>query len=66
MVEAKGILLTDICDAKYEADFPEITPLEDGQSVVIKLKIGISARVYRKERADFISDMFSTLLWAIS
>ena len=60
MVEAKGILLTDICDAKYEADFPEITPLEDGQSVIVKLKIGISARVYRKERADFISDMFST------
>ena len=60
MVEAKGILLTDICDAKYETDFPEITPLEDGQSVIVKLKIGISARVYRKERADFISDMFST------
>ena len=60
MVDAKGILLTDICDAFYEADFPEIIPTDDGQSVVVKLKVGIFARVYRKETAEFVSDMFST------
>ena len=60
MVDAKGILLTDICDAGFEADFPEIVPSEDGQSVLVKLKVGIFARVYRKENAEFVSDMFST------
>ncbi len=58
MVEAPGILLTDICDAKYEADFPEISPLEDG--VTVKLKIGIFASVYRKGNTEYITDMFST------
>ena len=60
MVDAKGILLTDICDARYEVDFPEIIPLEDGQNIIVKLKVGIFARVYRKEPAEFVSDMFST------
>ena len=60
MVDAKGILMTDICDAKYEADFPEIIPLEDGQNVIVKLKVGIFAKVYRKEQVEFVSDMFST------
>ena len=60
MVDAKGILLTDICDASYEADFPEIIPSEDGQNVIVKLKVGIFARAYRKEAAEFVSDMFST------
>lgn len=60
MVDAKGILQNDICDASYEADFPEIIPSEDGQNVIIKLKVGIFARVYRKETAEFVSDLFST------
>ena len=60
MVDAKGILLSDICDASYEADFPEINPSDDGQSISLKIKIGIFARVYRKENFKYISDMFST------
>ncbi len=60
MVDAKGILQNDICDAGYETDFPEIIPSEDGQNLVIKLKVGIFARVYRKETAEFVSDLFST------
>lgn len=60
MVDAKGILLTDICDASYEADFPEISPSDDGQNIIIKVKIGIFARVYRNETSNFVSDMFST------
>ena len=60
MVDAPGILLTDICDARYEADFPEISLSEDGQNINIKVKTGIFARVYRKEGADFVVDMFST------
>ena len=60
MVDAKGILLTDICDASYEADFPEITPSDDGQNVNVKIKVGIFARVYRKDEFKYISDMFST------
>lgn len=60
MVDAKGIFESDICDAQYEADFPEILPSEDGENVIIKIKVGIFARVYRKETAEFVSDMFST------
>lgn len=60
MVDAEGILLTDICDAKYEAEFPEVYPSEDGQGINIKVKVGIFSRVYRKERLDFVEDMFST------
>ena len=60
MVDADGILLTDICDARYEADFPEISPSEDGQNVNVKVKVGIFARVYRKDRTEYVTDMFST------
>lgn len=60
MVDAEGILLTDTCDADYRADFPDITPADDGMSIDIKLKVGIHARVYRKEKLSFITDMFST------
>lgn len=60
MLDAEGILPSDICDARFEADFPEITSCEDGQNVLVKIKVGIFARVYRKERIDFIEDMFST------
>ncbi len=60
MVDAPGILMTDICDARFETDFPEISPSEDGQNVNIKVKTGIFARVYRKEQANFVVDMFST------
>ncbi len=60
MVDANGILQSDICDARYETDFPEISPCDDGQSVNVKVKVGIFARVYRKNRIDFIEDMFST------
>ena len=60
MVDANGILLTDICDARYEADFAEITPTEDGENVFIKVKVGIFARVYRKEKTEYVNDMFST------
>ncbi len=60
MVDAKGILLTDICDVCYDTDFPEISPTDDGQDIIIKIKVGIFARVYRKENLEFVSDMFST------
>ena len=60
MVEAEGILLTDICDASYEADFPEVSLSEDGTSLNIRLKTGIFARAYRKKSAGYISDMFSS------
>ena len=60
MVDADGILQSDICDARYDADFPEISPSEDGQNLNIRIKIGIFARVYRKTKTDFVSDMFST------
>ncbi|MBQ7875641.1 MAG: DUF3794 domain-containing protein [Oscillospiraceae bacterium] len=60
MVDANGILLTDTCDARYEADFPEISPAEDGQNVGIKLKVGIFARAYRKNSVEYLTDMFST------
>lgn len=60
MLEAEGILLTDICDARYEADFPEISLSEDGKNVNIKIKIGIFARAYRKSSSEYISDMFSS------
>ena len=60
MVDAEGIMLTDICDARYEADFPEISSCEDGQNVIVKVRVGIFARVYRKEHENFVSDMFSS------
>lgn len=60
MVDAEGILLTDTCDARYDADFAEISPDEDGQNVNIRLKIGIFARAYRKNPVEYITDMFST------
>lgn len=59
MVDAPGILLTDICDAGYSAEFPEVSPADDGQNISIKVKIGIFARVYRKNFAEYITDMFS-------
>ena len=59
MVDASGILQSDICDTRYDADFPEISLSEDGQNLNIKIKIGIFARVYRKAKTDFVSDMFS-------
>ncbi len=59
MLDAEGILLTDICDARYEAEFPEISPIDD-MNVGVKLKIGIFARVYRTGTAEYITDMFST------
>lgn len=60
MVDADGILMTDICDARYEADFPEITAENDGRELGIRVKIGIFARAYRKENVTFIKDMFSS------
>ena len=60
MVDANGILQSDICDARYEAEFPEISPCDDGQNINIKIKIGIFARVYRKSQINYIEDMFST------
>lgn len=60
LVDAEGILLTDICDARYEADFPEISPADDGRNVNIKVKIGIFTRVYRKSTLGYVTDMFST------
>ncbi len=59
MTEADGILLTDICDARYEADFPEISVSGDGKFFDIKVKVGIFARVYRKEKKEYVEDMFS-------
>lgn len=59
MVDADGILQSDICDARYDADFPEISPSDDGQNLNVRVKIGIFARVYRKAKTDFVSDMFS-------
>lgn len=60
MIDAPGVLMTDTCDACYKADFPEITPSEDGTSVLVKAKIGAFARVYRADSANFVTDMFST------
>ena len=60
MVEANGILLTDICDVRYEPDFPEVSPSEDGVSLNIKFRTGIFARAYRKETAEYASDIFSS------
>ncbi len=60
MVDAEGIMMTDTCDARYEADFPEITPENEGKEIGIKVKIGIFARAYKKEPVTFIKDMFSS------
>ena len=60
MVDANGILMTDTCDARYEAGFPEITSVSDGRGFGIKLKIGIFARAYRKENIEYLADMFSS------
>lgn len=60
MVEAEGIQMTDICDARYEAGFPEITAENEGKAVGIKLKVRIFARCYRTEKAVFIRDAFSS------
>ncbi len=59
MLEAEGILPDCICDARFEAEIPEISPTDDGQNVNIKLKMGIFARVYRKENCEYVTDMFS-------
>ena len=60
MVDADGILMTDICDARYDAGFPEIVSISDGRAFGIKVKIGIFARAYRKENLSCIKDMFSS------
>lgn len=60
MTEAEGVLLTDICDARYEADFPEISVFGNGKGFDIKVRTGIFARVYRKETKDYIADIFSS------
>ncbi len=60
MIDAPSVLMTDICDACYKADFPEITPAEDGASLLVKLKVGAFARVYRAGNAELVTDMFST------
>lgn len=60
MVDANGIMMTDTCDARYEAGFPEIASESDGRAFGIKIKIGIFARAYRKEKMICISDMFSS------
>lgn len=59
MTDAEGILPTDICDADYRAEFPEIVSSGDGININIRIKVGIYSRVYRKEKLSFISDMFS-------
>ncbi len=60
MIDAPGVLMTDICDACYRADFPDITPSEDGASLLVKVKVGALARVYRADTTEFVTDMFST------
>lgn len=60
MLEADGVGTGDICDARFVTDFPEIEPSEDGSTLKIKVKIGIFARVYRKNDLDYLTDAFST------
>ncbi len=60
ILDAEGTDPQDICDAFYIADFPELTPSESGTSVHVKGKIGIFARVYRKNEVRFLTDAFST------
>ena len=60
MIDAPGVLMTDTCDASYRADFPELTPSEDGASLLVKVKVGAFARVYRTDSTEFLTDMFST------
>ena len=60
MVDANGILMTDICDAGYAAEFPEITPESEGRELGIRVKINIFARAYRKETLKYVKDMFSS------
>ncbi len=59
IIEAPGICDDDTCDARLCADFPEIMPNEDGNTVKIKVKIGAFARVYRQTTAQLVTDMFS-------
>lgn len=59
MIDAPGIQDGDTCDARLTADFPEITPAEDGGTVKIRVKICAFARVYRQEKVELVSDMFS-------
>ncbi len=60
MLEAEGVGTGDICDAKFVTDFPEIEPSADGSTLKIKVKIGIFARVYRKNDLNYLTDAFST------
>lgn len=59
MIDAPGVLAEDICDARYTADFPEILPSDEEDKIVVKTKVGIFARVYRKSETEFVTDMFS-------
>lgn len=60
MIDAPGVLSDDICDARYTADFPEILPADEEDKVEVKVKVGAFARVYRKSKIEFVTDMFST------
>lgn len=60
MIDAPGVAITDVCDASYRADFPELTTSEDGTYLIVKVKVGAFARVYRTDTAEFVTDMFST------
>lgn len=60
MIDAPGVLAEDICDARYLADFPEISPSDEEDKIIVKTKVGIFARVYRKSEAEFVTDMFSS------
>lgn len=59
ILDAEGTDPKDICDAFYLVDFPELTPSETGTSVHVKGKIGIFARVYRKNEVRYLTDGFS-------
>ena len=59
IIDAPGISGDDTCDVRLCADFPEITPNEDGSTVKIKVRVGAFARVYRQSAAQLVTDMFS-------
>lgn len=58
IIDAPGVGGDDTCDARLCADFPEIVPNEDGNTVKIRVKVGAFARVYRQMTARLVTDMF--------
>jgi len=60
MTDAEGIEMTDICDAKFEAGFPEIRAEDGGKTIGIKIRVGVFARSYKSANLVFVKDAFSS------